>query len=112
LRIEFKVENHSDSSTHPCASVYIEAEFEPESDEEYVSGGKKCTTEKHEEIPVTSYDKVESLSIVKTLDHLDGWGDGQKTYRFPHWSPTPKEKSESEDALDTDVTNKKFFYSQ
>jgi hypothetical protein len=43
LSIQFKVENDDIiETTHPCVDVYIEAEFSPETDFEYVTGSLVC----------------------------------------------------------------------
>ena len=83
MMIQFKVENHQvdKEEAHPCVSVYIEAEFEPESDEDFVSG-KECNTSLKELLPSNPNDKPIMLSTVKTKSEHSGWGDDSTTYKF------------------------------
>jgi len=76
-----------------------------------VTGSKVCNAKLPEIKMPNASDKPLLLSSLKTKSKADNWVDAP-VYKLPHWSPTAAEKSESEDALDTDVTNKKFFYAQ
>ena len=76
-----------------------------------MTGSKVCDAKLPEMKMPSANDKPLLLSSLKMKSKAESW-DKAPLYKIPHWSPTAAEKSESEDILDTDVTNKKFFYAQ
>jgi hypothetical protein len=86
MMIDFYVHNQNimENKAHPCVSVYIEAEFEPESDEDFVSGKVACDS-KLPALVSDPNDRPTLLSTVKTKTVNNGWGDDDKNvYTFQH----------------------------